>query len=606
MIGIIIIHYGSLMLVGGGSRGREEVISKPLIERGPILDRNGRILSIQTRLFSVTAWIPSLTEPQQSAEQLGEILDISADELYNDFTQRKGFMYVKRKISPTESDKIRALKEKGELEGISLEPEYGRNYPEKTLASHVLGYVGTDNIGLSGIEYTFENELSPELSNTREKEVYGNQIFLTIDLNIQHFSENIARKAYQDHNAESVMLLVMGAKTGDLLGYVSIPNFDPNNFNQFSQDARKNRPISYSYEPGSVFKAFSLSSFLEIGGIDLTDDFYCRGYYEIDPPGNEPEKLKCLGVHGAVTPGEIIQYSCNAGAAYASETVEKNAFYQMLKQFGFGEPTGLPLPGESYGLLRKPNDWSYRSKPTIAIGQEISVTTVQIASAATVFANRGMLLKPHIVKKIVTPGGEVIRENERTPLRKVVSESVASNMLSMMESATAEAGTASRTAVEGLRVSAKTGTAQMLDRETGKYSEEAFIPSCLALFPTEDPQFIIYTVIVHPRAGEYYGGRIAAPVVKEVIEELVQYYGIATDEDTVVRHPGRITIEQTEPLQVKDTVPDLDGLSKRELLPLLQDKRINVVIEGEGWVVSQDPPAGTPIKKGMTITVELE
>jgi cell division protein FtsI (penicillin-binding protein 3) len=606
LIGIIIVHYGSLMLFRH-SPPSKPLPSKPLVERGPILDRNGRILAIQTRLYSVTAWIPSVTDPAESASLLSSVLDIPDEEILSRLRNQSGFLYIKRKISPTESEEIRQLKENGKLEGFSLEPEYGRNYPEKQLASQVIGYVGMDNIGLNGIEYTYENELSPDTEISEQKEVYGNQIFLTIDLNIQYFTEQIAERAYNEHNADTVMMMVMDAKNGDILSSVSLPNYDPNSFNKYSQDDRKNRPISYAYEPGSVFKIFSLSSFLQIGGLSADQTFFCEGFYPIEPPGDrEVERLKCLGVHGNVTPQKIIQYSCNAGAAYASETVEKSSFHFMLKEFGFGSPTGLPLPGESYGLLRDPEDWSYRSKPTIAIGQEISVTAVQMVTAATALANGGTLLKPHIIKKVVDPEGKVLQENKKTAVRKVINSEFAELMLDWMETATEVEGTADRSRVPGIRISAKTGTAQILDRETGKYATDAFVPSCLAIFPTDDPRFILYVVIVNPKAGEYYGGRIAAPLIGELADELVTYYGMPKAGDRIVRHPGQIRIERSEPLSIGEELPDLTGLSKREILPLFQDERINIIIHGQGWVTSQKPAPGTVITDGMTIILDME
>ncbi len=605
LILVIIIHYGSLMIFHKKPAGRQ-VISKPIVERGPILDRNGRILAIQTRLYSVTAWLPSVTEPEESAELLASVIDKPKAAILEEFNNHRGFMYIKRKISPTESKTIRDMIEKGKLRGISLEPEYGRNYPEKELAAHIIGYVGTDNTGLNGIEYTYEDQLSPEPQTGENEEVYGNQIFLTIDLNIQYMTESIARKAYEEHQADTVLLLVMDAKTGDILGYASHPTFDPNVYNLYSTDSRQNRPINYAFEPGSVFKIFSLSSFMELDGIGTSDTFFCNGYYKLDSPGEEEERLQCLGVHGSVTPEDIIIYSCNAGAASASETVGNDAFYRMIKEFGFGTPSGLPLPGESYGLIRSPEDWSYRSKPTIAIGQEISVTAVQMVAAASAIANEGTMLKPHIVKKNVTPSGKIIHESTPAPVGNPISRETARAMLRMMEAATDEEGTARRTRIEGIRMAAKTGTAQMLDRKTGKYSEEAFVPSCLAIFPTNDPRFIVYTVIVYPKAGEYYGGRIAAPIVKEVAEELITYYGIPSADDTIIEHPGKISLKKTDSIQIKDTMPDLTGISKRDLLPLLKETDIDVKIYGEGWVVSQKPPPGTKITKGMTIRLELE
>ncbi len=602
---IIFWQYVSLMLL----TEKKEVNSttmKPAIERGPILDRNGRVLAVQTLLYSVTAWVPGIDNPRETAYLLSDILDLQEEKLLFEFNTSRGFLYVKRKISPTESEKIKKLKDKGKLKGISLEPEYGRNYPERELASHILGYVGTDNLGLSGLEYSFEEVLSPKPVDENTGKTFGNQIFLTIDLNVQYFTRKLAEELYTEHKADSVMILVMQANSGEFLSYVSLPSFDPNTFLKYPESARINRPVAFAYEPGSVFKVFSISSFLELGGITLQDHFYCNGYYEMDVSGRETERIQCLGIHGDVTPQKIIQYSCNAGAAYASERVDSESFYHLLQLFGFGNQTGLPFSGESYGLLRSPQQWSFRSKPTIAMGQEISVTAVQVVTAATALANEGILLKPHIVKKIVSSEGKILKENVVEPVRRVISERVANEMLLMMETATEPAGTATRAAIEGMRISAKTGTAQMIDYTTGKYSKDSYIASCLAIFPTDDPEIIVYVVIVNPKAGEYFGGRIAAPAVKKLGEELIRYYGIPEDGSRVIEHPGRISIKTPDPVTFKDHLPDLRGYSKRQILPLFQNQDLDVVIKGEGHVVNQSPPPGTLIKKGMRVILELQ
>jgi len=278
----------------------------------------------------------------------------------------------------------------------------------------------------------------------------------------------------------------------------------------------------------------------------------------------------------------------------------------MLIRFGFGSDTALPFPGESNGLLNDVDEWSARSKPTMAFGQEISVSAVQLVTAATAFANDGFILEPHIVKKIVSPDGKVIEEFNRKPLIDAISPETAQAMLMMMETATQSGGTATRAAIDGVRVSAKTGTAQVFDAKTGTYSDEAFLASCLAIFPSDDPELIIYVVINHPKAGETYGGRIAAPVVKELGESLVDYLEIEREGDQIISHDGTVQIQGLPPLLVGDSVPDLTGYSKRQLLPLLNMENISVSIRGSGWVVGQTPAPGVPITSGLKIVLELE
>lgn len=581
-------------------------INLPVVERGPILDRNGRILAISTRLNSVAAWIPDIEDPEAIAQQLAGILGQSKGEIIERLKKASGFIYIKRKITPTESSQIEELKKSDNLRGINLIPEFGRNYPEQNLASHVIGYVGVDNIGLDGIEYTFNQELSPPTVGTSNSEIFGNQVFLTIDINIQYMLQKTAIAALEENKAEAVFILVMEAKTGEILGYCSIPNFDPNEFSRFDRASLRNLPISMAYEPGSVFKIVSIASFLQLKGITPEDTFVCNGYYEQILADGSTYRIRDLRSHGRVNTQLIIKYSCNAGAAYASERVDVESFYRMLTLFGFGKNTELPLPGESYGILARPDKWSMRSKPTIAFGQEISVSAIQMLSAATVFANSGLLLKPIIVSKIVSPQGKIIKKFNREPLREVVSPSIAREILEMMESAVQEGGTARLGSIPGIRISAKTGTAQVADPKTGKYSETDFIASYLGIIPTDNPQLIIYAVIHLPRVDNYYGSQIAAPVFKQAAENLIPYLGIDRDSDIKIEHSGAIHLKIPENIKIGGTMPDLTGTPKRLLLPLLNQSDIIVRILGHGYVARQSPPPGTDLKKGMTIVLELE
>jgi len=604
---IVIVLIGRLtqLMVFLPVQEKQDIIKFPIVERGSILDRNGRILAVSTRLDSVAAWMPSIEKPAAAASILSVILGMSKEQILNKFKNHSGFVFLKRLVSPTTADKIRALKEKQMLKGINLIPEYGRSYPEQELASHVLGYVGVDNIGLGGIEYSFNQVLSPPAIGRGIKKIYGNQVFLTIDVNIQYIIQKAAKEAFEKNKADAVIILAMEAKTGEILGYVSIPNFNPNDYTNYNRSALRNRPLTFTYEPGSVFKVFSISSMLQTGAIKYNEHFYSNGVYEKKLRNGRIIRIKDIGLHRDVTPQRIIQVSSNVGAAYASDKIGKNVFYKMLRMYGFGKPTGLPMPGETAGILRKPRTWSARSKPTIAMGQEIAVSAVQLVSAATVFANSGVLLKPRIVRKIVSPQGDIIKEYPREPVREVLSPKVAKETLAMMETATADQGTARRARIKGLRISAKTGTAQVLDTETGRYSKNHFISSFLGIFPTNNPDIIVYVVIDNPKY-ETYGGRIAAPVFKKITEFLVTYRGIPLKTDTVYKAPKEIKVDIPGRIKIGSVMPDLTGRSKRYLLPLLKLDDFKVNIIGSGYVVSQQPFAGTKLKKGMKITIILK
>jgi cell division protein FtsI (penicillin-binding protein 3) len=606
---IVLLIVGKLvyLMILTPSGGNPDSITLPVVERGPILDRNGRILAISSRLESVSAWIPDLKDPETVARELAPILDLDPEEdILPRLESHSGFVYIKRKITPTQAEKVRALMSADGLPGISLTPEFGRNYPEQTLACHVLGYVGTDNIGLEGVEYSFNNELSPPAVGQDLKEVFGNQLFLTLDVNIQYMVEEIAKESYEANQADSVTILVMDAQSGEILGYAGIPGFDPNEYNRYENRFLQNLPLTHAYEPGSVFKIVSLSSILELGGVSEDDEFYCGGVFERTLADGQSIRITDLRAHGRVTPSLIIKYSCNVGAAQASERVDRDSFYQMLQRFGFGKPTGLPLPGESAGILAAPERWSARSKATIAFGQEISVSALQMITAATAIANNGLLLKPLIVGKIVSPQGEVVSTFRRTPVREVLNPDTARAMLLMMETAVQAEGTARRGAVDGVRVSAKTGTAQVADPNTGAYSEKDFVASYLAIFPTNDPRLIVYVVIDRPKGPQFYGSQIAAPVFKQLAERLIDYLGIPREGDTVLRQSGEVRLILPAPVAIGERMPDLTGTPKRLLLPLFAQENLVLKISGEGYVSRQSPPPGTPISEGMVITLELE
>ena len=602
----ILIRYAFIMLVPAPDNNS---ITFPTVERGPILDRNGRLLALQTELNSVEAWLPSVDNPAETAKYLVENLDgLDYETLLKDLENSHGtsFIYIKRKISPTEAQKIRQLMGEGLLKGISIKPENGRNYPEKELAAHVIGYTGTDNVGLEGIEYKFNSVLSPPVISGNQDILYGNQVYLTIDLNIQYIVEQIAERAYIDNKADKVMIMVMGAKTGEILSYVSIPTFDPNNFQNYPLKNRENFPVTYAYEPGSVFKIFSVASFLELGGITETDTFDTTGGYNPDFfQKSNTTPINDLGNYGVLNAESTLVKSSNVGVSFMSETVEAEDYYRLLKNFGFGHITGIPLNGESNGILREPSKWSMGSKATISFGQEIAVSAVQVIAAATVFANSGVLLKPQIIKKVVAPDGSIIKEYGREPLREVISPDVAETVLKMMQKVTEE-GTARRARIEGFNISAKTGTAEMANKDGSGYSTIDFLGSILAIFPTENPEIIVYMVIDRPMGDYTYGGRIGSPMVKELAEELIPILGLNLSNSNQFRHTGNIKLNKTAITAVDGAMPDLTGATKRSVLDFIKENNLKGNVNGEGWVVLQFPPAGTAISENMTVYVDLK
>ena len=316
--------------------------------------------------------------------------------------------------------------------------------------------------------------------------------------------------------------------------------------------------------------------------------------------------IACLGVHGRVTIRDIIIKSCNAGAAYAADQLGANAFYDRLQDYGFGARTGAGNPGETVGYLIPPDRWSARTKPTISMGQEISVSALQMVQAASAVANDGFLVPPRIVSRIVSPRGETIRAFEAGPGRRVLKPETARAMRSYMVDVTSDIGTGWRANIGDLSLAVKTGTAQIIDPGTRAYSPTDFIASCIALLPAESPSLILYLAIIKPKGESYLGGRIAAPPIREAAEALVDYLGIPRGRNPQMSHPGSISLPPPLSPVVGSVVPNFSGYAKRELLPLLLRDDIRLEISGDGWVRRQSPPPGSPLDRDTVIVLELE
>ncbi len=604
LAGALTLRYAEIMVfTGGGARRAAAQSGAVTTERGPILDRNGKILAIQTELNSVTAWTPDVRDPSRTAQLLADILESDEQRLSELLRESAGYVVLERGISPTQSEQIEELRAERRIPGIHLRAESGRSYPGGPTAAAALGYVGVDNTGLSGIEYAYNEVLSAPAEGRPGETRYGNQLFLTLDLNIQSMVDEIVQETLDRERARAVTMLAMDAGTGELLAYSSAPSFDPNNFTEYTSAQRQNAAITRIYEPGSVFKVFSIAAIMELGGISGQDRFHTSGGYR---PESAAFEIRDIGDYGTIDTEGIIRHSSNVGAAYAAETVDAESFYHMLQMFGFGDKTGIEFSGEERGLLRQPSAWSGRTKQTIAIGQEVGVTAMQILRAATAFANHGVVLQPRIVHKVLEPDGTVIRESRRSPQRQVLSPETAQQMLTYMHSSTQPGGTAWRIQIDGIDIAAKTGTAEVFDAQIGAYSDDAYIASTLAMFPAHDPEIILYTVIEEPRGETVFGGRIAVPPVRQAAEFIIPYLGIKTDRDTVRRHPGRVAVSRPRLPEFENEIPDLTGLPKRSLLPLFDHDRIEIELEGTGWVVRQDPPPGTALREGIRLRLELE
>jgi cell division protein FtsI (penicillin-binding protein 3) len=578
-------------------------------ERGKILDRNGKTLASQITMYNIFVSPPEKSQISALAMELAPITGMNAEEIIGRIGDASGRFLLQRQVSESTTEIIKSEQKNDKLKGVTVSPVTVRVYPEKNLAAQIIGFTGTDNIGREGIEYAFNKELTA-----------GNDVILTIDINVQHILESVAGSTLNETNAESVLFLAMDPRNGDILGSAVLPGFDPNDFRASSNDRYLNLPAHEHYEPGSVFKSFSIAALMDSGAVTEDSEFICNGVYERTFSSGETIRIECADrrAHGRVRPREIIIQSCNVGASYAADQLDNQIFYQKMIDFGFGKKTGAWVNTETAGLIKAPNLWSGRTRQSIAFGQEIAVSALQIMQAATAIANDGLLVPPRMISHIAEADGRTItgwvRNNDNSS-RQIIRPETARKMLSYMADTATQIGTGWRANVDDLHLAVKTGTAQLrdpaarrVDPVTGRiieYSETDFIASCVAILPAESPSLVLYVVIIKPR-GETYGGRIAAPAIREAAELLIDYLGIPRGRNPIVEHPGSMVFTE-EVLPVIDTrVPNFYGLSKKTLVPLLERNDIHVEIFGDGWVRRQSPQPGTLITADTVIELVLE
>ena len=578
-----------------------------ITERGSIVDRNGKPLAVQTNFYNVGVSPKQIPDKKQFAKDVSQILQIPESKINSkiDLNSEKNYVSLKRKISEDDYRILKDITDDNQYSFVRYDKIPGRIYPEKSLASQLIGYMGNDGIGLSGIEYSMQSILQP-IPDDELNFQHGKNVFLTIDANLQYKLEKLSHEAMEKTQCESFMLIACEAKTGEILSYISLPSSDLNNYSDSKIQETIDRPAISAFEPGSVFKIFTVASIYDHGILKSGDTFLCDGVYEKKIKGGETIRIKCLEHHGRLTAREALKYSCNDVIGQISDKISDEQFIQDLKNFGFGSKTGIELPGETSGLLKEAGSsrWSGRTKPTIAIGQEIGVSALQMVQAATALANDGYPVQLSVIKKITNKDGSI--ESEHIPQKKerILKKSTADYILSCMET-TATTGTGSRANIKDITIGVKTGTAQMADQKSGGYSDTDFLSNCMAIFPIDNPQVILY-IVIQKAQGEYLAGRIVAPLIKDTADEIIDHLGLSRgDADTFI-YNGTNEVENPQTIVIKDTVPDFSGFSKRELSPLLSRKDLKININGSGWVKNQSPAPGTPLTENTIIELNLE
>lgn len=605
-IGAILIRYAKLAMlpVSASSPARE------IVERGSIVDRSGFPLAVQTNFYHVGVTLRNIRDNKKVREaftsDVAPLLNMSESQLNELLDTKKSFVYLKKKIVQTEYEALKKITEDKNYNFVSYEKIPGRNYPNHALASQLIGYMGNDGKGLAGIEFSQQKILQPDISEDPAQQEQGRNIYLTIDANLQYKLEQIAYKTMANTQAESMMLVAADCTTGEILSYISLPSVDLNEYGESTEESRMDRPAMYSYEPGSVFKIFTVGIAYDQHGISPNDSFLCDGVYEKKLSNGERIRIKCLEHHGWCTPRDALRFSCNDALGQIADRVYDDDFIARIRQLGFGTKTGVELPGETSGVVKDTDSksWSARSKPTIAIGQEITVSALQMVQAASAIANGGVPVQLTFIHKITNKDGTVFYEHTPEYKSRNFSKATADYVLSCMET-TATTGTGARANLHDVSIGVKTGTAQMADKVHGGYSTTDFLSNCISIFPIENPQIVLYIVVTKAK-GETYAGRIVAPVIAEAADVIIDHLGMSREKAASFEHSGVINIRQNQAVTMGSYIPNLIGKSKKDLLPLITRKDVHFIINGSGWVTSQNPAPGTPVSEDMVIELNLE
>jgi len=599
---------------------RQQHTQIPLVpKRGTIYDSRGNELAVSIEVDSVYADARKVTEVEKTARELAAILEIDRQELKQRLKNHRSFEWVQRKISPKEVEQIKALR----LSGVSFLKENRRFYPNSQLAAHLVGFVGLDSKGLEGIEFQYDallnganqvwttarDALGREIAMGKtsfEKEDHYRNIILTIDKPIQHITETELGRGVEKWGAKGGMAIAMDPWSGKILAMVSFPTFNPNQFIQYRSKSWRNRALSDVFEPGSMFKAFLAAAALEEQVVRPSDSFFCEnGSYKVyDRTIHDHSK------HGYLTFQQIIKFSSNIGASKVGEKMGKERLYRYISAFGFGEKTRIGLPGEGKGIVHHPRYWSPVALDTISFGQGVSVTGVQLAAALSAIANGGSLMKPYVVEKITNEKGEVVQSFKPETVRKVISEETARKVRVLLKAATEKGGTGEGAVPAGYEVAGKTGTAQKVDSLMGGYSDDRYVSGFMGFAPADAPKLVVLVIVDEPQ-GDSYGGVVAAPIFKMIMEKALPSLNVIPKGAMVVKSefdsaPRR---EASGPQPLIDEIkvgkgmatvvmPDLTGLSMRNALSRMEGKGLVIKVSGNGKVVDQVPRPGSVIEKG--------
>lgn len=579
-------------------------------KRGEILDREGIPLATNVSAPSVLIVPRQIENPKEDAEKLAEVLRIDKTRVYSLLTKKESIVRINpegRKISNELASKVRALG----LPGVYIAEDNKRHYPFGNYLSHVLGFAGIDNQGLTGIEAFYDEKLSgekgyvsffsdakgrrmPNLADEYTAPIDGLDLKLTIDTNVQTIIERELDIAEAIYKPDGAIAIAMNPNTGEILGMSSRPDYDPENFRNVPPEIyNQNKPVWMQYEPGSTFKIITLAAALEEGVVDLEKDtFYDPGFIEVSG-----HRLRCWkkGGHGSQTFLEVVQNSCNPGFVALGERLGKDRLFDYVENFGFGQKTGIDLQGEGKGILFNRDRIGPLEQATTAFGQGVSVTPLQQVAAVSAAINGGYLYTPFIAKEWIDPlTKETLDFTQPVSKRQVISSETSEKVRDALEHVVAN-GTGKGAFVDGYRVGGKTGTAQKA--VNGRYLENNHIVSFIGFAPADDPQIVVYIAIDNPKETVQFGGVVAAPIVGKVIGDSLRAMGVEKRSDQIEK-----TRLWTDELLIN--VPDLVGRTRREINEAYYELRLDVSGEGN-TVLAQAPEAGLKIKQFSTIRILL-
>ena len=577
--------------------------------RGIIYDRNGEVLADNVTTTSLVLIPNQIKEKEKAITELSKILNVSEEEMSKHVNKNTSIERVHpegRRLSFEVADKIAALN----LEGIYLVKESKRNYPYDSNLSHVLGFVGIDNQGLSGLELQYDKYLTGEygsikyfsdakgnkleLSEIYEQPQDGMNLMLTIDNNIQLAVERELDNAVSKYNPEHALAIVMDPNSGEILAMSSRPNFSPSNYQNYSiEEINRNLPIWMNYEPGSTFKIITLAASLEENTVDLQNErFYDSGRVQV-----ANAKIKCWKTegHGSLTFLQVVENSCNPGFVALGQRLGKEKLFGYIDKFGFGKKTGIDLNGEASGIIFNLDRVGEVELATTAFGQGVSVTPIQQITAVSAAINGGILYKPYIVKNITEPEtNSVIVENNKQKVRQVIKKETSQKVALALESVVTN-GTGRNAFIDGYRVGGKTGTAQKV--KDGKYMSGNYILSFIGFLPADNPKVIVYVAIDNPKRVVQYGGTVAAPIAKAILEDCITALDIEKSEGASEKN-----YQFWEKKYV--TIPNVTNQKLSNVKANLRNFDVQYTGSGD-YILFQSPSAGERVLEGSKIRILL-